>query len=114
MRITLTSVSGELAATIDSTLWGRARYDARQLGWKPAETLAPPGVDGWLGNYDRPAGQMVTAEDAAALGSALGRIDVGGLAVGQVDELLRVRWVCEAGAFTVGGGTDPGCGPAAP
>jgi hypothetical protein len=97
-RITLTSVSGELVATIDSTLWGRARYDARQAGWKPAETL---GVDGWLGNYDRPAGQTVTAEDAAALGHALGRIDVGGLTVGQVDKLLRLRWLCEAGAFTV-------------
>jgi hypothetical protein len=68
---------GGNAVEIPANLWVLARWIASTLGgWQPAGTNAPAGWAGelaWKGQYEPPAGQTVTAADAAALAEALGK-----------------------------------------
>ncbi len=103
MRIVLRSVAIDFEVEIDTGLWGRARYLARQHGWRPAETEPPTGAAGigWIGTYDRPIGQVVSGSDARALAKSLGAVNGGEFTLGEVDTLLQLRWLCDEGAFSI-------------
>ena len=64
-----------------SSAWQEVLTGARRCGWEPRGTIPPPrqwelqGTESaripWDGNYSRPAGQTVLAEDAESLGHAI-------------------------------------------
>ena len=65
------------ALPISSSEWIGALSTALRFGWKPAGTLPPPiametgFVAQWDGSYEKPLGQAVARQDAAALATSL-------------------------------------------
>jgi hypothetical protein len=61
--------------------WHLALAAARENGWKPTGTLAPPVAlssgkpQRWQGDYQTPAGQEISRPDARCLARALARAD---------------------------------------
>jgi hypothetical protein len=74
--IRLVSLSG-VTLDIPANMWAMVRWAASILGgWRPAGTKPPAGWAGdhpWAGEYEPKVGQIVEAEDAAALAAALDR-----------------------------------------
>lgn len=64
---------------LEESLWISALETAREFGWRPAGTLAPPGElavarrTSWHGEYATAAGQEVRRADAAQFSLALAR-----------------------------------------
>lgn len=74
MGLDLTSESGA-EIRFGGTAWMLYLNLAKAYGWVPRGTLPPPDLRGrpWGGEYDSSDGQIVTKEDAGALGAALER-----------------------------------------
>lgn len=99
----LVSLVDPCPLSIPAAFWGRARWLARRLGWQPQGTLPPTGAagEGWLGSYDRAAGQTVTASDARKLAAALRRAREGDLPGEEALLAERLCALCERGGFLV-------------
>lgn len=100
------------AVELSACEWIELLAFARQRGWQPAGTAAPPRnvaldvdpaadrLQPWDGGYDQPAGQTVTREDACQLGEFLGAAILCGDTppLARSDATLSVIELCRRGA----------------